>query len=269
MEHCGSPVPLLETLNLSKLLQTSVFLSLEWGCDSPFSWVLVWTGDTGECPPPQSASPGLVHECLVMGDLLLIFPQPQVPLSPGLGSVAYKMEGPIAVEAPELGGIPWWERGVMEASHPARACGFPSFRSTCVELVCALPKVKWEEEAEDCGDVDWMLAACQVQSLLMLLSYHRHAQLQMGKLRHRVPHLAAGGIQPAKLFLLGLIGCSWDLGLNVTDPEDAERGEKCLMPSWAGPALVLCWGAWAGSGHTGQLEVLLWELAGWRLCWLR
>lgn len=57
MEHCGSPVPLLETLNLSKLLQTSVFLSLEWGCDSPFSWVLVWTGDTGECPLPPIRQP--------------------------------------------------------------------------------------------------------------------------------------------------------------------------------------------------------------------
>ena len=49
MEHRGSPVPLLETLNLSNLPQTSVYLSLGWACDSPFSsWVLARTGDVGE-----------------------------------------------------------------------------------------------------------------------------------------------------------------------------------------------------------------------------
>lgn len=79
-----------------------------------------------------------------------------------------------------------------------------------------------------------MLAAYQVQSLLMSLSYHRHAQLQMGKLRHRVPHLATGGIQPVKLFLLGLIGCSWDLGPNVTDPEDAERKRREMPHAFLG-----------------------------------
>lgn len=81
MEHHGSPVPLLETLNLSKLPQTSVFSSLEWGCDSPFSSrVLVQIGDAGEWRP-LSASAGLVHECLVTVDVLLTLPRPQVPLT--------------------------------------------------------------------------------------------------------------------------------------------------------------------------------------------
>lgn len=101
-------VPLSETLNLSKLPQTSTFLSLEWGRDSPFSsWVPVRIEDTGEwCPPPTSASGGLVLECLVTVGLLLTFPRLQVPLSPGFGSVVCKMGGPLCSGGPKLSGLP-------------------------------------------------------------------------------------------------------------------------------------------------------------------
>lgn len=141
-----------------------------------------------------------------------------------------------------------WQRGGMEASRPARACGFLSFWSTCAELVRVLTRVKWEEAAKGRGDIDGWLTACRVSFTPHVISYHHHAQLQMGKLRHRAPPLALGGIQQVKLSLLGLTGCSRDLSPNVTNPEGAERKRrgKGFLPSWGGPC--------AGGGGAGLVR---------------
>ena len=146
----------------------------------------------------------------------------------------------------------------MEASRPARACGFLSFWSRCVEPVHVLTRVKWEA-AEGCGDIDGRLTACQLSFTSHVISYHDHTLLQLGKLRHSVPHLARGGVQQVELSLLGLIGCSPDLSPNVTDREDAERASRereeppaflpsCLPAGGGGAGLVRCWGSWAGVG---------------------
>lgn len=168
----------------------------------------------------------------------------------------------------------------MEASRPARACGFLSFWSTCAELVRTVMRVKWEEAAKGQGDIDGQLTACRVSFTPHVISYHCHAQLQMGKLSHRAPPLALGGIEQVKLSSLGLTGCSRDLSPNVTDPEGAERKrrEKGLLLSWGGPcaggggAGLGSWGGGCGCGcgKPGQLGVLPREQAGWRwrLCWL-
>lgn len=65
--------------------------------------------------------------------------------------------------------------------------------------VRALLRVKWEEEVKGCGDFDWRPTVCQVSFTPHVISYPRPAQLQMGKLRHRVPRLAIGGLQQVKL----------------------------------------------------------------------